>query len=177
MVADNTRKPRQHYSAAVIAKCKALYVVKGLSPKDVVQRTGVSLEALGNWTQRYGWTAEKRARLTRLEKNAVTRAEDSNAGFLESMGTQAEEIAEDAMQMSREYAVARDPFAAKNLQSATQSVKNMVDVYFKARGLDGKNGGNSVVNIGSVYVNNAPLQRDAKPALDLGKVQLSEGSA
>jgi len=176
MVSTNTRKPRQHYSAAVIAKCKALYVVKGLNPKDVSERTGVSCDALANWTSRYGWTAEKRARLSRLEKTAVTRAEDANAGFLESMGTQAEEIAEDAMQMSREYANARDPFAAKNLQSSTQSVKNMVDVFFKARGLDGKATG-STVNIGSVYVNNAPLQRDAKPVVDLGTVELPEGNA
>jgi len=177
MVSDNTRKPRQHYSAAVIAKCKALYVVKGLNPKDVAERTGVTLDALGNWTTRYGWSAEKRARQARLEKNSVARAESQDVAFLESMATQAEELAEDGMQLAREHVQSGSEFAARNFQSATQGVKNVVDVYFKARGLDGKGNAGSVVNIGSVYVNQAPIQREVKPVVDLGTVQLPEGNA
>jgi hypothetical protein len=115
--------------------------------------------------------------LNRLEKSTVARAENQDAAFLESMATQAEELAEDGMQLARTHVNSSDDYAARNFQSATQGVKNVVDVYFKARGLDGKNGGNAVVNIGSVYVNNAPLQRESKDVVDLGKVQLPEGKA
>jgi len=159
-----------------MAKAKALYVVKGLGPSEICKALDIPSDTMRNWTTRGQWVAERKARLARLEKNAVARATDENAAFLESMATQAEELAEDGMQLARDHVKSASDFAARNFQSATQGVKNVVDIYFKAKGLDGKNGGNSVVNIGSVYVNNAPLQREAKPALDLGKVQLSEGS-
>jgi hypothetical protein len=164
MVSDKTRKRGQHHSAATIAKCKALYVVKGLGRKEICERMNVSEDAFSNWTSRYGWTEEKRQRATRLEKTALARATDENASFLESMATQAEELAEDGMQMAREHVQSSSEFAARNFQSATQGVKNVVDVYFRARGI-------AVFNIQSVFVRAEPAEREEKRVVDLDKVE------
>jgi len=177
MLAEKPKRKRTTYSPATIAKAKALYIVKGLGPTEICARTDVPGETLSNWIARGKWVSERKARQLRLERNAVARASDENAAFLESMATQAEELAEDGMQLAREHVQSGSEFAARNFQSATQGVKNVVDVYFKARGLDGKGNAGSVVNIGSVYVNQAPIQREVKPVVDLGTVQLPEGNA
>jgi transposase len=170
------RKPRQHYSAATIAKCKALYVVKGLGRKEICERLGISGDALSNWTTRYNWTAERRARMTRLEKSADSRANDENAAFLESMATQAEELAEDGMQLAREHVTSSSEFAARNFQSTTQAVKNLVDVYFRARGIDSKTTGSATVNVQALFVSSAPIAREEKQVVELGRLQPPEES-
>lgn len=159
-----------------MAKAKALYIVKGLGPSEICKALDIPSDTMRNWTTRGQWVAERKARLARLEKNALARATDENAAFLESMASQAEDLAESGMEMARKHVASADDYAARNFQSATQGVKNVVDVYFKARGIDGKTTG-STLNIGSVYVNNVPLERELKPVVDLGKVQLTEGEA
>jgi len=159
-----------------MAKCKALYVVKGMGPTDISKETGVANQTVRHWISKGQWMSEQKARLTRLENVAVARATDQNAAFLESMAAQSEDLAESGMEMARKHVASADDYAARNFQSATQGIKNVVDVYFRARGIDGKTTG-STLNIGSVYVNNVPIERALKPVVDLGKVQLPEGKA
>jgi transposase-like protein len=170
MVSDKTPRKRTTYSLATIAKAKALYLVKGLGPTEICERLNVPPDTLRNWTQRGNWTAERKARIIRLEQAALTRAHDENSAFLESMATQAEELAEDGMQLAREHVTSSSEFAARNFQSASQGIKNMVDVYFRARGIDAKNTGSATINVQALFVSSAPIAREEKTVVELGKV-------
>jgi hypothetical protein len=114
--------------------------------------------------------------MTRLEKSADSRANDENAAFLESMATQAEELAEDGMQLAREHVTSSSEFAARNFQSTTQAVKNLVDVYFRARGIDSKTTGSATVNVQALFVSSAPIAREEKQVVELGRLQPPEES-
>lgn len=171
MLSEKTKRKRATYAPATIAKAKALYIVKGLGPTEICAQISVPGETLSNWIARGKWVSERKARQQRLERNAIARATDENAAFLESMSTQAEELAEDGMQMAREYVQSSGEFAARNFQSATQGVKNVVDVYFRARGIDGKNTGNMTLNVGSIFVQAQPAEREEKRVVDLAKVE------
>jgi flagellar hook-length control protein FliK len=97
-----------------------------------------------------------------LEQAALTRAHDENSAFLESMATQAEELAEDGMQLAREHVTSSSEFAARNFQSASQGIKNMVDVYFRARGIDAKNTGSATINVQALFVSRKRPSRARK---------------
>jgi hypothetical protein len=176
MSEQTTKRKRQSYGPAVIAKCKALYVIKGLGPTEIAARTGVVSDSLSNWIMRGKWTLERKQRLTKLENVALARANDQDASFLESMATQAEELAEDGMQLAREHVTSSSEFAARNFQSASQGVKNMVDVYFRARGIDSKNTGSATINVQALFVSQAPIAREEKPVVELGRLQPPEES-
>jgi hypothetical protein len=98
-----------------------------------------------------------------LKSTPLHARNDENAAFLESMATQAEELAEDGMQLAREHVTSSSEFAARNFQSASQGVKNMVDVYFRARGIDAKNTGNATINVQALFVFKHPLRERKSP--------------
>lgn len=170
MVPETTKRKRTFYSSAQIAQAKALYVVKGLMPNEICSKLKVPTDTLSNWIARYHWVKERKARLTRLENTFLARANDENAAFLESMATQAEELAEDGMQLAREHVTSSSEFAARNFQSASQGVKNMVDVYFRARGIDAKNTGSATINVQALFVSSAPIAREEKTVVELGRL-------
>ncbi len=136
MVAKKDLPAEQDFSPAVkLAKAKALYVVKGVERQEIAKRFNVPPATVSTWINRGGWVAEKEKRLENIEKATFARANDQDEGFLASMASQSEELAEDSMQMARD-AITEGLGATRELQQASQSVKNFVDVYFKARKLD-----------------------------------------
>lgn len=167
-----------HIPQPSIVQAKALYVVKGLSPRNIAPKVGLTAKQVQNLVSRYGWTPEREERIKRYEAKSMATTSDENTAFLESMASQSEEIAEDAMRMARREANSRGKFAPKNLQASTQSVKNLVDVYFKARRIDSSSGGNTL-NIGSLFVNTSPIPRTETPVIpvlvDPRQVELPSG--
>jgi len=157
----------KHHSQATIARAKALYVVKGIGQTEVATRLNVSSGTVANWVYKYGWVAEREKRVRRLEEMAVKRADDEVNAFMDSLAWQTEDLSEGALEMAREYVDSRGDFAAKNLQAASQSLKNFVDVYFRARGIDGKNTQNVTLNVQNIFASGKPAE---KPVFDLGKV-------
>lgn len=158
----------KHHSQATIARAKALYVTKGIPPLEVATRMGISSSTLFTWINRYKWVEERERRARRIEERAEKRADDEVNAFLDSLATQTEELSEDAMQLAREYVESRGEFAAKNLQAASQSLKNFVDVYFRARGIDGKNTVNVSLNVANIFASGKPAD---KTVVDLGQVE------
>lgn len=174
-----------HFPLSLVVQAKALYVVKGMNPKDIGEKLGVDPRKISNFASRNGWTKERARKLTRLENLAVASAQDANAAFLESMALQSEELAEDGMQMARETVTRRDEYAAKDFASTTQGVKNLVEIFRKVRGLDGQSASGGVT-IGALYLNAQPApQRPLKtadsvaqePALDVSVTPAQEPSA
>ena len=146
------------------AQAKALYTIKGLSGPQIALKLGVPTGTIQSLIRRGAWSADRQRRMQLYERTVLSRAEDANAAFLESMATQSEELAEDGMQMAREVVHRRDDFAAKDFASATQGVKNLVEIFRKVRGIDGSSGG-AGVTIGAMFINaqSAP-QRPLKNA-------------
>ena len=155
---------RTHYTAATVAKARALYVVKGVSLSEISVRLDIPLGTLGNWSAKGAWTVDKEKRQERLEKAFTARAEDDNAAFLESVRTQAEELTEDTFGVARE-AIARGVDGAKELQMSSGALRNFFEVYRVSAGID-RNGSGNTVNIGSIFCQMAPLaplEKQAEP--------------
>ena len=158
----------------ILVQAKALYVVKGLPIKETAERLGISRDKLARYVSRKGWVKERQRRLHRFENLVLTGAEDANAAFLESMALQSEELAEDGMQMARETVLRRDEFAAKDFASATQGVKNVVEIFRKVRGIDNGTTG-AGVTIGAIYLNAQPAK--VSPLKDAGEQSVLDVSA
>lgn len=132
---DNKPSESTWHSASTIAKVKALYVVKGVNRNTIADQFKLPVATIATWITRGGWVAERERRLNRLEESSFARANDQDEAFLSSMALQSEELAESGMQVARD-AVEEGLSGTRELQQASQSVKNFVDIYFKARKLD-----------------------------------------
>lgn len=142
------QREKRNFPATTIAQIRNLYVVKGLGPSDIATRLGMTRSQVSMMANRYEWVEERRKRIERLSSQLEARAHDEDAGFLASMAVQSEELAEDSMNSAR-LAASQGIGATRELQQASQSAKNFVDIYFKSRRLDTQQG--AVVNIGSLY--------------------------
>jgi hypothetical protein len=147
-----SNEPRAFYPPATIAKARALYIGKGLSITDVADKLKIPSGTVGRWCTKGGWTVEREKRAEKLEQVALARADDSNAAFMQSVATQTEDLTEDSFQIARN---AIDDGDAKSLQMASGAIRNFVDVYRTATGMNEKNAGASV-NIGQFFVNVSP---------------------
>ena len=169
-----TRKKAEPVAHALLVQAKALYVVKGAPVKEISAKLGIDARKLSNYVVRFGWAKEREHRYKRLEAQALAHAQDANAAFLESMALQSEELAEDGMQMARETVLRRDEFAAKDFASATQGVKNVVEIFRKVRGIDNGTTG-AGVTIGAIYLNAQPAK--VSPLKDAGEQSVLDVSA
>ena len=161
MVAKNSPSTdRSVYTRTTIAKARALFVVKGMSITQISEKMDVPQGTLANWSAKGLWAAERDKRVESFQNTVFAHAEDENAAFLSSVKTQAEELTEDAFQVARN-AVDRD--SAKELQMASGAIRNFVEVYRVGAGLDQRNGSGNTVNIGSIFCQMAPLEKQAEP--------------
>lgn len=142
---------RKRFPSALVAQARTLYVVKGLGPKEVGEKLGLKRDQISQLAIRYGWGDERAKRLKRLENSLLARAEDEHNAFMVSMSSQAEELAEDSMGIARD-SISRGIMATRELQQASQSAKNFVDIYFKVNRLDANSAGTQI-NVGSLYCN------------------------
>jgi hypothetical protein len=157
-IAMPTAKPTKVYLPQnVIHQARALYVLKGMPRSEIAAKLNLPPDTVSRLVSRHGWAKELKARLARFESQQLANANDANAAFLESMALQSEELAEDGMQMAREFVQRRDDYAAKDFASATQGVKNLVEIFRKVRGIDGA-GQSAGVAIGAVYINAQPAR-------------------
>jgi hypothetical protein len=163
-------KQKQHYPLTIIAQAKGMYVVKGLSPKDIGPKLGVRTAQVQNWINKRGWKAERVARMQEFAARAESQMASSDEAFLQAMATQSEELAYDTFDVARE-AVGRTgtEYAAKDLASASAATKNYLDVFMRARGLDRKSA-QVTVSIGSLFIGEQqaaePKPIDVTPAAD-----------
>lgn len=162
MVADSiTPSERKYYPPATVAKARALYVVKGASLSEISAKLAVPMGTLSNWAAKAYWTADRDKRQQAIETTILARTEDSNVAFMTSVKTQAEELTEDSFQVARD-AVASGQ--AKELQMASGAIRNFVDVYRTAAGMNDKNQGQTI-NIGQFFVNAPPPE--VNPVVDI----------
>lgn len=127
-------KPVYH-SATTIAKARTLYIVKGLSTSQVSDKLDVPFGTVCGWINKGAWTAEREKRLNKLEIAATARADDDHAAFLASVSSEVEELTHDSLEVSRQ-AIAGGLKTTRELQQASQSAKNFLDMYMRANKLD-----------------------------------------
>lgn len=87
--------PKREYTPTdIVQKCKYLYTVKGLLPKEIVKKTGIKEKTLSSLIHRYKWVEQRdriQARaLAKLEDKAVSQAQQT----MERWGNYSENIGE-----------------------------------------------------------------------------------
>jgi hypothetical protein len=127
-------KPIYH-SATTIAKARTLYIVKGLTTSQLSDKLDVPFGTVCGWINKGAWTAEREKRLNKLEIAATARADDDHAAFLASVSSEVEELTHDSLEVSRQ-AIAGGLKTTRELQQASQSAKNFLDMYMRANKLD-----------------------------------------
>jgi predicted DNA-binding protein YlxM (UPF0122 family) len=126
---------RTFHGRAIISKARTLYVVKGIDRSEIAEKLGVLPDTVSNWIFKGGWKAERDRRLQKFEESALAHAQDEHSAFLASVSSQVEELTEDSLEVSRQ-AVKGGIKNTRELQQASQSAKNYLEMYFKANKLD-----------------------------------------
>jgi hypothetical protein len=137
---------RKQYPAVVVAKAKALYVLKGMQPRDIALKLQVEPKTVSNWAAKYGWLKLRNSRLDQLEKAAEQTELSSDEEFASSIAAQTEDLAEDTFDLARKALTAED---AKALAATSQAAVNFVKLYRQARGLDAAK--SQTLNITAVF--------------------------
>jgi predicted DNA-binding protein YlxM (UPF0122 family) len=136
MVASHVLDPKPTYhSAATIAKAKSLYIVKGWSASQIAAKFDIPSGSVSNWVFKGGWVAERERRLAKFEESQIASATDEHASFLASVSSEVEELTHDSLEVSRQ-AIAGGLKTTRELQQASQSAKNFLDMYMRANKLD-----------------------------------------
>lgn len=137
-MADSIIKPQPPitWTRNLQTKVRSLYVLHGLSPKEISDKLGcVDARQVRNLIHRRGWAkakAKAQAELAQRETAELAKAGDEIAEFVESVAIQSEELVEKGFNM------ARGAIDAKEFAFAAQGTKTFVQLARQAQGLDAK---------------------------------------
>lgn len=131
-------EPRERASVPLLAKLKVknLKVVQCLSDKEIARQTGLTLGQVRGIVDRNRWTNDKREKTRKIMDGHAARMEAQVAEIVEAVASESEEIALAGLQRAREATTSASEYAAKDFQSWTGGVRNLVNVARQARGLD-----------------------------------------
>lgn len=139
MVKDATkvdRKPRkrdakgkyQEIPLLLRLKARSLYLVQGLSHQEIANQTGLTKEASEKLASREGWTAAKSRLKQQLLRKHDTRMSEQLDSVMESIVSVSEQHAMRGLERVGNALERDDDFAARDFQSYTSGVKNLVGV-------------------------------------------------
>lgn len=140
MVAAAENKPAKAARIPIGTKLKArnLYLIHGLPHAEIAAQTGLSLQSIRNLAFNEGWTKAKAKRTEAMIRRADARMEAKVEEINEAIASECEEIALNGLKRAKEESESRGEFAARNFQSWTGGVSNLVKVQRLTRGLDGE---------------------------------------
>ena len=122
-------------------KARNLYLVQSLPYAEIAHQTGLSVQSLSSLAHREGWTKQRRARAAQITNRADARANRELDSINDAIASECEEIALQGLTRAKEESVSKGKFAARNFQSWTGGVSNLVKVQRAARGLDSRETG------------------------------------
>lgn len=130
-------------------KVKNLYLVRELKYELISKETGLTPKQIGNLIHREGWCDFKKERDRILEKAHDERASIAQTVIVEAIASQGEELALSGIDRAREAVKSRGKDAAKNFQSWTAAIKNIVGAVKTVRGsdIDANERGNVTANL------------------------------
>lgn len=139
------------YPLATRLKVRNLYLGQALNNQDIAERTGLTARQVGQMVYRDGLAKQKRRRAEKINAAADTRANAQLEAFNEQLAEEAEEISLGALERARQSVESVGEFAAKDFQSWTGGIRNLVQAARTVRGLDNRNG-QSDTNQVSIYL-------------------------
>lgn len=107
-------------------KVKNLYLYQDASHKEIAKRTGLTESAVGNLIHRERWSQLKKEAARQLEDTHDARAQEAQQSIVEAIGSQAEEITLSGLERAREAVKRKGKDAARDFQSWTGGVRNLV---------------------------------------------------
>lgn len=105
-----------------------LYLCKGLPYREISKETGLSIEQLERLAVREGWTKKRKAQKERLARQVNERTEAVETEILESVVSLAGQHSLRGLEKTGEALERTDRDAARDFQSYTSGVKNLVSI-------------------------------------------------
>lgn len=135
MVAEsNLIQPNIQAPIELALKVKNLYLYQERGHADIAAQCGLTVKQVSNLIYREGWSKLKEERRRKIEESHDERATQSQLAVVEAIASQAEEIALSGLNRAREAVGQSGPDAAKNFQSWTGGIKNLVGAMKLVRG-------------------------------------------
>lgn len=152
---------QQRLSTVLKVQIRNLYMVDGMSPAQIGQRVGVKPGVVSGLVRHNGWSVSRKKMESNFSTETLVRAEEKLDEVSRAIANQSEEIALLGLQRARDAAIEHGEYAAKDFQSWTGGIRNLVTVSRACRGLEAAGGGavNPSVNFFAV--------RGEKPALNV----------
>lgn len=133
-------------------KARNLYLSQSLPYKEIAHRTGLSAKQVENMVSR-----EKLASIRKNREQGILKATDSRAQavlaqFNETLAEEAEEISLGAIARARQEVEEYGKDSARNFQSLTGGIANLVKASRMVRGLDAKGAASAVAGDTVIFV-------------------------
>lgn len=171
MVANAMQKlPRSSWERVEKLRVKRLFLVSGCLPKEIGEKVGRPAHQVSNLIWKNGWGKLKRIAEEKAEALVESDATASAVDFIESIGSQCEEIAETGLGFARDTIRDKD---AKGFALTMSGVKTAVGLVRQARGMDAQAQGTSI-SISAVFGRPEPIQVHQAPAEQLASPGDSE---
>ena len=126
-----------------VLKVRNLYLIHGLSNVDIASQVGLEVKAVGQLVFRKGWTKIRQKKVAEITQRADARMEREVDEINDAIASECEEIALQGLGRAKQAAESQDEFAARNFQSWSGGVSNLVKVQRACRGLDSNVGKDS----------------------------------
>jgi hypothetical protein len=174
MVATNdeptkSRRPRTHIPLPTRLKARNLYLTQGLSFKEIGEKTGLDASQIRSLVDREGWPRLKSGAKSKITAKHDARASEMVSEVVEAMASESEEIALSGLQRARQAVESQEAYAAKDFQSWTGGLRNLVQVARELRGFDSEQSRGSGATL-NVFVGRFETVSDKpaeKPAIDV----------
>lgn len=165
MVASKSqRTPRTTIPLPTRLKVRNLYLVQGISHKEIAAKVGLTRTQVETLVKRERWCEVKASTKDNLVRAHDARMSSQVAEIVEAVASESDEISLAGLQRAREATESQSEYAAKDFASWTSGVRNLVNVARQARGLDAERSAQgSTLN---VFVGRFETVSD-KPAIDV----------
>jgi len=165
-------------------KARNLYLVQGLGHKEIAAQCGLTYEGSQQMASREGWVALRKDRKRHLLKQQDSRMEEAHSEVLDAIADVSAQHAMQGLNRVGDALEDRSEFAARNFQSWTGGVKNLVSIMREIRQPDQQAPDKAQLNVFVLRVGDAvapvaernvtPNTQASKagqqPAIDLPKV-------
>ena len=121
-------------------KVRNLYLAQSLTAHAIATQCGLNKRQVECIIHRDGLPVLKKRRFEQLAKRTDERATAQLEAFNEQLAEEAEEISLGALKRAREETESAGEFSARNFQSWTGGIANLVKASRMVRGLDSKGG-------------------------------------
>lgn len=141
MVAEATKKPDRERTRGkfkeipVLIRLKArnLYLIQGLSHQEIAAQTGLTRQSSEALAHREGWVKVKRERTKRLVEKYDSRVEAAGNEAIDAIADVSTQLSMEGLGRVSEALQDRSQFAARDFQSWTGGVKNLVSIMREIR--------------------------------------------